>query len=128
MPALSKSTGILAAALIFPAALTSCKAVSRTLGTSGAADVTPQRFVECYEMPKRDDAYWEYIGRVGDHDYMEYYRTIDKTYPEYAGEIRVPTKALPTNFPAAPQGKHYAGYVYPEPEPQESEAPEPTPQ
>jgi hypothetical protein len=117
MPTLPNLTGIVAAALIFPGVLTSCKAVSRTLGTSGASDVTPQRFVECYEQPKRDNAYWVYIGPVGDHTYMEYYRTIDKTYPEFAGEIRVPVKDLPRNFPATQQGKHYEGYVYPEPEP-----------
>jgi hypothetical protein len=123
MHALPKLTGVLVAALIIAASLASCKAVSRTLGTSGTADVTPQRFIDAYEQPTHDDAYWAYIGRVGPYLYMEYYRTIDKTYPEFAGEIRVPIKAMPKSFPAAPQGTHHEGYVYPEPEPQEG-APE----
>ena len=110
------NTAVVALGLIIPAGLASCKAVSRSIGTSGATDVTPQRFVESYEQPKRDDAYWEYIGPVGNHSYMEYYRIIDKTYPEFAGEIRVPIKLLPANFPAAAQGKHHAGYVFPAPE------------
>lgn len=106
---------VVCAAMMVAAGLCSCKAVSRTIGTSGARDVTPQAFVDYYEQTKRSDVYWVYIGKVGQHYYMEYYRTIDKTYPEFAGEVRVPVAEMPANFPAGPQGVHHAGYVFPEP-------------
>ena len=109
-----RSILILAGATIIAASIASCKAVSRTIGTSGAHDVTPQRFIEAYEQPGRDDAYWEYIGAVGNHYYMEYYRTIDKTYPEFAGEIRVPIRSMPADFPAVPPGRPYPEYTLPD--------------
>lgn len=99
------------------AGLMSCKAVTRTIGASGARDVTPHQFIEYYQEPKRDDRYWAYIGGVGNHYYMELYQTLDATYPEYVGEVRVPINAMPGDFPAARQGQTYPPYTLPEPPP-----------
>ncbi len=97
------------------ASLASCKAVTRTINASGAKDVTPHQFIEYYEQPKRADRYWAYIGRVGNHYYMELYQTVDATYPDFIGEVRVPIKAMPADFPAVRQGRPYPAYVLPEP-------------
>lgn len=93
---------------------TGCKAVSRTMNTSGAADVSADRFIECYEMPRHRDAYWEFVGAVGNHFYMERYETLGATYPEFVGEIRVPIRSMPEGFPIVPQGRPYPAYELPE--------------
>lgn len=92
-----------------------CKAISRTMNTSGAADVSADRFIECYEMPRHRDAYWEYVGAVGNHYYMERYETLGATYPEFVGEIRVAISSMPEGFPAVPQGRPYPSYDLPKP-------------
>ncbi len=104
---------MLAATTIFLPTLASCKAVSRTMNASGARDVTPAEFIEYYELPKQSSAYWVYVGSVGNYYYMERYATLEATYPEFVGEIRVPIRAMPEGFPAVSQGRPYPPYDLP---------------
>jgi hypothetical protein len=104
-----------ALASMIAAGLASCKAVTRTIGASGARDISAHQFIEYYQEPRRDDRYWAYIGPVGNHYYMELYQTIGATYPEFVGEVRVPIRAMPEDFPVVRQGRPYPPYVLPEP-------------
>jgi hypothetical protein len=93
--------------LTLAAGLAGCRGVSRTIGTSGAVEVSASEFIARYEQPKRSDKYWAYIGRVGGYHYMERYEPVAELYPELVGEIRTTHAGLPAGFPVVPQGRPY---------------------